>query len=380
MKPVVPVVTMILLFLPAARPASAQDEDAPPPLVPPAERPSPEKEKEKEKPAEQPVGLEALDLTPAAEEAPATGDEAPGQDTTADKDEDATEPAGAQGDPIVLFDLTSDEANKDTIDLINAELHMVLDRSESHRLIAEESAGEDMMMSPAESLRFCNEEPGCIADLGKDLGAEWLVYGSVKDSFDQTLVLVHLVLVDVSGRKVAGEKFGQFAKSEDVNVVIETGNLLRDLVGIERPAPKKPVKQVAIKPPEVAPPVPPPPPAATVTTTAHTGRPGPWSNPWTWTAAGVGVASLTAGVVLGAMSRQKQQDAKAPGYDQPTAYAMVQDAEDMALGANVLFGLGGAALGTAVVLFILDATGDESGSASVACSQEGCTAVFSTAF
>jgi hypothetical protein len=55
---------------------------------------------------------------------------------------------------------------------------------------------------------------------------------------------------------------------------------------------------------------------------------------------------------------------------------MVQDAEDLALGANIAFGVGGAALAGAVVLIIIDATSKPPQVApTVACSGSGCTAV-----
>jgi hypothetical protein len=97
------------------------------------------------------------------------------------------------------------------------------------------------------------------------------------------------------------------------------------------------------------------------------------------------VASLTGGIVLGVMSNNKVDDAKHPGFDQPAAYAIVQDAEDLALGANIAFGLGGAALAGAVVLFIIDATstgpaGSLTATPSISCSGFGCSAVLSGRF
>ena len=103
-----------------------------------------------------------------------------------------------------------------------------------------------------------------------------------------------------------------------------------------------------------------------------------WSrkNPWTWTLVGVGVASVTGGIVLGVMSNNKVDDAAHPGFDQPAAYGIIQDAEDLALGANIAFGLGGAALAGAVVLLIIDYTSKPPPVApTVACSGSGCTAV-----
>ena len=62
---------------------------------------------------------------------------------------------------------------------------------------------------------------------------------------------------------------------------------------------------------------------------------------------------MTTAVVLGVMSRNRVDEAgKAP--DQPSGYEKVQDAKDLALSANLAFGIGGAALATAAVLFVLD--------------------------
>jgi hypothetical protein len=103
-------------------------------------------------------------------------------------------------------------------------------------------------------------------------------------------------------------------------------------------------------------------------------KPSPFSNPWTLSAAGLGVASLTAGIIMGILSNQKIDDAKAAA-DQPTGMSLVHEGEDLATGANIAFVLAGAALTGAVVLLVLDFMDDEPAVApSVACTGSGCTA------
>ena len=67
---------------------------------------------------------------------------------------------------MIIFKLTGDEASAEHLDLINAEIFMILQGSGKYQLINAEDMAEELMMAPAESLTFCNEEPGCIADIG----------------------------------------------------------------------------------------------------------------------------------------------------------------------------------------------------------------------
>ena len=290
-------------------------------------------------------------------------------------------PAFSQENEILLlFKLTGDEASTEHLDLINAEIFMILEGSGKYQLINAEDLGEELMMGPAESLAFCNEEPGCIADIGAGKNARWIVFGDVKKSFDGAKFIVHLTMVDAQARKVHGEQFGSFEK--EGNVVLESGNTIRQLVGLPLPEPKKEpeAKKVAeadadakeLKDINKAPEKPKKKPEV-VKKIAPSG-PSPFTNPWTLSAAGVGVASLTAGIILGVLSNQKIDDAKAAG-NQPDGMSLVHEGEDLATGANTAFIIGGAALTAAVVLFILDITGDDPAAIpAVACTGTGCTA------
>jgi hypothetical protein len=290
---------------------------------------------------------------------------------------------GQETEITIVFKLTGDEAAAEHLALIDAEIFMILEGSGKYQLINAEDLGEELMMSPAESLAFCNEEPGCIADIGAGKNAKWIVFGDVKKSFDGTKFIVHLVMVDVKARKVHSEKFGSFEK--EGNVVLESGNTLRLLVGLPLPEPKKAPepKKVTEDAPElkdinIAPEKPKKKPK--VVKRAAPSGPSPFTNPWTLTTAGVGVASLTAGIILGVLSNQKVDDAKAAA-DQPTGMSLVHEGEDLATAANTAFIIGGAALTAAVVLFILDATEDEPAAVpAVACTGTGCTATINLTF
>lgn len=74
---------------------------------------------------------------------------------------------------------------------------------------------------------------------------------------------------------------------------------------------------------------------------------------WTWVTAGVGAAALAGAGVLGGLALQKESNFE----DEPwadRAAALRSEAKDLGLGANVLFGVGGALLATAVVLFFVE--------------------------
>jgi hypothetical protein len=283
---------------------------------------------------------------------------------------------GQETETMIVFQLTGDEASTEHLALINAEIFMILEGSGKYQLINAEDLGEELMMGPAESLAFCNEEPGCIADIGAGKKAHWIVFGDVKKSFDGSKFIVHLVMVGVKARKVHGEKFGSFEK--EGNVVLESGNTVRLLVGLPLPEPKKKpeAKKVAdtdakeLKDIHVAPEKKKKPKLIKKAPS----KPSPFTNPWTLSAAGVGVASLTAGIILGVLSNQKIDDAKAAA-DQPTGMSLVHEGEDLATGANIAFVLAGAALTGAVVLLVLDFMEDEPAvTPSVACTGSGCTA------
>ena len=296
----------------------------------------------------------------------------------------ATPAIGQETETMILFKLTGDEASAEHLDLINAEIFMILEGAGKYQLINADDLGEELMMSPTESLTFCNEEPGCIADIGAGKNAHWIVFGDVKKSFDGSKFIVHLVMVDAKARKVHGEKLGSFEK--EGNVVQESGNTIRLLVGMPLPEPKKKpeAKKVAdtdtpeLKDIHTAPEKPKKKPKA-IKMAAPT-KPSPFTNPWTLSAAGVGVASLTAGIIMGIMSNQKVDDAK-NAADQPTGMSLIHEGEDLATGANIAFVLAGAALTGAVVLFVLDVMKDEPAvTPAVACTGTGCTAIINLTF
>lgn len=105
-------------------------------------------------------------------------------------------------------------------------------------------------------------------------------------------------------------------------------------------------------------PSPDPPPAIT--------RPSPTrGRVWTWVAVGVGAAALAGGGLSAGLAAQ----AKGDFDDEPWA-AKAADLKDTvetrALAANVLFGVGGAALLTGVILFFVEDTGPEAPETSAA--------------
>ncbi len=293
-------------------------------------------------------------------------------------------------DVLIVFKLTSDQATAEHLEQLDVQLAWTLTETGKYELVKSSDLADEMLMPPAESLAFCKGEIECIADLGSGRKARWIVYGDIKNSFDGKKILMHLVLVDVPGKKIAAEKFGQLSKQEDL--VTDAAALLRGLLGIEakkaqpelaldltpqaKPGPETPaVKKSPGEKTEIQKPV------ATRAKPPAPGAKSPWTNAWTWSAAGAGVAAVSAAVIMGVISKQKLNDAKTPGIDQPTAYGLYDEARSMALGANIAYGLGGAALCAAALIFILDVTGDEPAALpSLACSGTGCELGFSTRF
>ncbi len=109
-------------------------------------------------------------------------------------------------------------------------------------------------------------------------------------------------------------------------------------------------------PPGGAPPRTVPPPRIT--------RPAPAEDRvWTWVAVGVGAAALAGGGLSAGLAAQ----AKGDFDDEPWASKaadLKQTVETRALAANVLFGVGGAALLTGVILFFVEDTGADAPDAS----------------
>ena len=78
---------------------------------------------------------------------------------------------------------------------------------------------------------------------------------------------------------------------------------------------------------------------------------------WTWVAAGVGAAAMIGGGVAGGLALKAEKDFDAEP-DAGPARSLKDKAETDALAANVLFGVGGAVLVTAVVLFFVEGSDD----------------------
>ncbi|HOX44118.1 MAG TPA: tetratricopeptide repeat protein [Myxococcota bacterium] len=81
--------------------------------------------------------------------------------------------------------------------------------------------------------------------------------------------------------------------------------------------------------------------------------PEPAGRVWTWVLAGLGGAALAAGGTCGYLASASQQEFKDATWAADAMEAKAE-AEDRALAANVLYGLGGAALVTALVLFFVE--------------------------
>jgi hypothetical protein len=277
---------------------------------------------------------------------------------------------------LVYFELTADETMQDHLPSLNAEISQVLEKCGRFQLVPQQALSEHLIMDPAENLAFCADDPGCIADLGSEVSARSILVGHVKPSFDGSKVLIHLKLIDVPDRSLALEKFGQY---ENTGLVASrAGELVRALFGLPAPKPKpkpepKPIPvQVAKKntPPAIGREAPPAPDS-------------PWTKPWTLTAAGVGVAALATASALGSLSVDLEDEARqlAATGDPLSAEGRLDKADSYALGANALFGVGGAALAGAVVLLVLDLV-DEPVQAvpKVACTGTGCAASISLRF
>ncbi len=74
---------------------------------------------------------------------------------------------------------------------------------------------------------------------------------------------------------------------------------------------------------------------------------------WTWVAAGVGAAAMASAGTCGILAGQAEDDFKQAAWaDEAAEYK--DQAETRALAANVMYGIGGAALLTAVVLFFVE--------------------------
>ncbi len=292
--------------------------------------------------------------------------------------------AQARADTLPVFvhlDLTGGKAVADELPSINAEVLVTLEKCGKFQLISEEQLGDNLLMGPAENLKFCEFDPACVAAMGATVNARWLLYGDIKRSFDGSKILVHLVLIDVPGEKKVKDKHGQFTPD---GAALATGDMLRSMLGLKARKPKKTVA-LAEPPPSEAPK------PQKIPKKAVISRPGPdvanspWKDPIMWTAAATGLACLAAATTLGLLSEDSQDQAKAlaAAADPLGAEGKIHDAQDMALGANILFGAGGAALTVAVVFLVLDLTDDTQAPAAtpaVSCNSRGCSGWLSITF
>jgi tetratricopeptide (TPR) repeat protein len=85
--------------------------------------------------------------------------------------------------------------------------------------------------------------------------------------------------------------------------------------------------------------------------------PGPRERVWTWVLAGLGGAALAAGGTCGYLAYASEQDSQKAVWASDAA-SHHDKAETRALAANVLYGLGGAALVGALILFFVEVPGD----------------------
>ena len=285
---------------------------------------------------------------------------------------------------LAHLDLTGEKSVTDQLPSLNAEVLITLEKSGKYQLVSEEQLADKLIMGPAENLKFCDLEPSCIASMGATVKARWLLYGEVKLSFDGTKTLVHLVLIDVKGEKLAKEKHGQFSRD---NAAIGTGDILRTMLGL-KPRKPKAVAHVVEPPPsdrrgsdkntkkKSA--------AAAISKSAPKMANSPWKDPLFWSTAGAGVFCLATATTLGLLSADRQDQARALAIegDPLGAEDRFHDAEDMAFGANILFGVGGAAMVAAVVFLVLDITDDTPASTvpMLSCNSSSCSGWLSVSF
>ncbi len=168
---------------------------------------------------------------------------------------------------------------------------------------------------------------------------------------DQVRILLYLGLVHftLGDRAPAEEAFEAALRLErELQLPADTSPKIAEVFEALRarlpPAPK-PAPEV--KPQPEVEPAPKPGPAAGAS------APGPRNRVWTWVMAGLGGAALAAGGACGYLASASQQE-----FEDATWASDAMDAraaaQDRALAANLLYGLGGAALVTALVLFFVE--------------------------
>ncbi len=297
--------------------------------------------------------------------------------------------AAAEKDVIVVFVPTSDEACREFVPGVSAELFLTLGGSGRFRTLSQDDLADSLLMEPAEALAFCNNEHGCIAELGREKNARYILYGDLKKSFDGKKVIIHLSLVDVPARKLFAEKFVPAPREGDV--ALEAGNTLREMLSLPKAAPKaatpapapgpdkpKPGPKPAEAEPADASPAAkaePKPAVAAAAPEAHSR----WKNGWFWTTLSVGAAVLAGGGALGGLAQKKTDDARA-APDQIAGDKLLSDARSMALGANICFGVGGAAVLAAALIWILDSPDEPAVAPAIAPAPGGAAALLRVRF
>lgn len=82
---------------------------------------------------------------------------------------------------------------------------------------------------------------------------------------------------------------------------------------------------------------------------------------WGWGTAGAGAGVLVAAVVLGVLADDRAEEASSldpATHDRADHSALSAASQDLALGANIAWGVGGAALATGITLLVVDAVQD----------------------
>lgn len=217
------------------------------------------------------------------------------------------------------------------------------------------------------TLLGCSEDSSCLAEIGGALGVDFMLTGQVGQIGSR--YRISLILVDVKKGKVAGRAADFCDRNEDALANAAVARV-REIVGIiqatgaskppptaTRPAstPSQP-PVVALKPAE-------PPPPAAVPLPAEPPVPEEPSTPWSrrkilgLSLTGAGGLAIVGGIVAGLKAKSLEDDLSASSndlyyyYDYPAAR---DDVEQMALVADVLYGVGAVAAGAGVYFWLTD--------------------------
>jgi tetratricopeptide (TPR) repeat protein len=178
---------------------------------------------------------------------------------------------------------------------------------------------------------------------------------------DQLRILLYLGLVQFTlGERDAAEKAFEAALRMDRKLQLPVDTSPKIVESFEAVRAKLPSEPKAKPGPKAK-----PEPNVRPGPVAEAPAPEPPGRLWTWVMAGVGGAALVAGGTCGYLASESQQEFKDATWASDAMDAKAE-AEDRALAANVLYGLGGAALVTALVLFFVEVddgpTADHEGS------------------